>query len=307
LSPDRQSDEPPSAKPGERPAVIVISSHVARGSVGIRAAGFTLEARGHPVWAVPTVSLPFHPGHGQSARIVPEPEQFRKFLDDLASSPWVNEVAAVLTGYMADAAQAEAVAGFITRLKQENPSLTYLCDPVIGDAGGLYVPIEVALAIRDRLLPLADIATPNLFELAWLAAGDMDAPADLPRAAQMARGLPSTATIVTSAPAFMRGNIASLYCATGQAFAAEHRRIDGAPSGTGDLFSALFLSHTLAGTEPPRALERAAASTFEVIAQSVRAGSDELIAERCIGSLQRPMAMVTMRSLAAAETAPRPA
>ena len=50
-------------------AVIVVSSHVARGSVGNRAAVFALETLGHPVWAVPTVMLPWHPGHGRATRI----------------------------------------------------------------------------------------------------------------------------------------------------------------------------------------------------------------------------------------------
>ncbi|MBE0694401.1 MAG: pyridoxal kinase, partial [Aquamicrobium sp.] len=40
-------------------AVIVISSHVARGTVGNRAAVFALETLGLPVWAVPTVILPW--------------------------------------------------------------------------------------------------------------------------------------------------------------------------------------------------------------------------------------------------------
>jgi pyridoxine kinase len=42
-------------KSGIRPSVIVISSHVVRGSVGNRAAVFALETLGFPVWAVPTV------------------------------------------------------------------------------------------------------------------------------------------------------------------------------------------------------------------------------------------------------------
>jgi hypothetical protein len=46
-------------------AVIVVSSHVARGSVGNRAAVFALETLGFPIWAVPTVILPWHPGHGR--------------------------------------------------------------------------------------------------------------------------------------------------------------------------------------------------------------------------------------------------
>lgn len=277
--------------------MIVISSHVACGSVGIRATGFALEVRGHSVWSVPTISLPFHPGHGRSTRVVPDTEQFEGFLDDLANCAWIGGVAAVLTGYMAGAGQVEAAARFIESVKKTKPDLVYLCDPVIGDGGGLYVPQTVAAAIRDRLLPLADIATPNAFETAWLATGEGTAPTDLPATQAMARNLPNGATIVTSAPAFMRGNIASLYCGADGAIAAEHRRLEGAPSGTGDLFSALYLSHYLTGAKPASALERAAASTFEVIAHAVRHDSDELVLESCIGSLQRPMAMVTMRSL----------
>jgi len=45
-------------KPDAPRAVIVISSHVARGSVGNRAAVFALETLGFPVWAVPITSLP---------------------------------------------------------------------------------------------------------------------------------------------------------------------------------------------------------------------------------------------------------
>ena len=44
--------------------VISISSHVARGCVGNRAMVFALERLGFETWAVPTVLLPHHPGHG---------------------------------------------------------------------------------------------------------------------------------------------------------------------------------------------------------------------------------------------------
>ena len=68
-------------------AVIVVSSHVARGSVGNRAAVFALETLGHPVWAVPTVLLPWHPGHGRATRIVPDADQFSAFVKDLERAP----------------------------------------------------------------------------------------------------------------------------------------------------------------------------------------------------------------------------
>ncbi|TJU88461.1 MAG: pyridoxal kinase, partial [Mesorhizobium sp.] len=95
-------------KPDAPRAVIVISSHVARGSVGNRAAVFALETLGFPVWAVPTVILPWHPGHGRATRIVPPLDQFKALMADLERAPWLGEVGAVLSGYLGEAGQAEA-------------------------------------------------------------------------------------------------------------------------------------------------------------------------------------------------------
>ena len=126
---------------GDSPrAVIVVSSHVARGSVGNRAAVFALETLGFPVWAVPTVVLPWHPGHGRATRIVPPPGEFAALMKDLERAPWLGEVAAILSGYLGDASQAAAVASLVDAVRAKNGRAVYVCDPVIGDLGGLYVP-----------------------------------------------------------------------------------------------------------------------------------------------------------------------
>src|SRR5215207_193786 len=127
-------------EPAETPrAVIVVSSHVARGSVGNRAAVFALETIGHPVWAVPTVILPWHPGHGRATRIVPDPVQFAALMMDLENARWLGEVGAVLSGYLGEARQAVAVAALVAAVRARNPNAVYVCDPVMGDSGGLYV------------------------------------------------------------------------------------------------------------------------------------------------------------------------
>ena len=158
--------------PKARRAVIVVSSHVVRGTVGNRAAVFALETLGHPVWAVPTVILPWHPGHGRATRIVPQ--DFAALMNDLAGAPWLGEVGAVLSGYLGEAAQAAGVASLVAAVRARSPGALYVCDPVIGDAGGLYVPEATAAAIRDTLIPLADVATPNRFELEWLSGRKAD-------------------------------------------------------------------------------------------------------------------------------------
>jgi hypothetical protein len=193
---------PPSS--GSPKAVIVVSSHVARGSVGNRAAVFALEVLGHPVWAVPTVILPWHPGHGRATRIVPGPAEFAALMRDLENARWLGEVGAVLSGYLGHPEQAEAVASLVAAVKARNGAALYVCDPVMGDSGGLYVPAETASAIRDRLLPLADIATPNCFELEWLSGRQLP---DVKSVLSAALDLGPPTMLVTSAPALLAGSI----------------------------------------------------------------------------------------------------
>ena len=278
-----------------RRAVISISSHVVRGSVGNRAAGFALERLGFPVWAVPTIVLPWHPGHGPATRIVPDAEQFAALMNDLQAAPWLDEVGAVMSGYLGNAAQAQAVAALVRAMKKRNPQALYLCDPVIGDAGGLYVPPATAEAMRDLLLPLADIATPNRFELEWLTGETLNDNAAAARAA-LALGPPTM--LVTSAHALMAGSIGNLLVTAREVVLAEHRAVPNPPNGTGDLASALFLARLLEGQSAEKALRSVTAAVFEVVACAVKRGADELMLETDADSLAHPMAMVQTRRLA---------
>jgi pyridoxine kinase len=276
-------------------AVIVISSHVARGSVGNRAAVFALETLGFPVWAVPTVILPWHPGHGPATRIVPPPADFAALMKDLEGARWLGEVGAVLSGYLGDAAQAEAVASLVGAVKARNERAVYVCDPVIGDHGGLYVPEATAIAIRDRLMPVADVATPNRYELSWMSGEPLD---DISAVLRAARDAAPPTMLVTSAPAMMNGSIANLLLTPSRALLAEHRLIDRPPNGLGDLTAAVFLARHLAGQPPEKALQSTTAAVFEILARTARRGGDELQIETDAQSLSHPMAMVQTRQLA---------
>ena len=275
-------------------AVIVVSSHVARGSVGNRAAVFALETLGFPVWAVPTVILPWHPGHGRATRIVPDPEQFAALMRDLEDAPWIGEVGAVLSGYLGDAGQATAVASLVKAVRARNPKALYVCDPVMGDAGGLYVGPALAEALRDVLLPIADIATPNRYELEWISGGKLDDMRAVMHAALYA-GPPTM--LVTSAPAMIAGGIGNLLLTPSEALLAEHRIIERPPNGLGDLTASVFLARLLDGQPPAKALQSTTASVFEILARTAKRGGDELQLETDAQSLSHPMAMVQLRHL----------
>lgn len=279
--------------------ILAISSHVMRGGVGNRAVVFALESRGHAVWSVLTVILPWHPGHGRSTRIAIEPEAFAAALNDLKGAKWRGEVRAAMTGYFADAGQVRAAADLIRAFKAGDPGFVYLCDPVIGDAGGLYVAETVAAAIRDELLPLADVATPNRFELGWLADAGIGDNAAL---AAAARSTGISRLVVTSAHAMMKGAIANLLVEGDRLALAEHQALAAAPNGVGDLFSALFLSHLLEGLSAEEALRLSSSSVFEIATRSIRAGADELQLQAEAASLITPVASVEIRSLVSASS-----
>jgi len=279
---------------GAARAVVVISSHVARGSVGNRAAVFALETLGFPVWAVPTVILPWHPGHGRATRIVPPTEQFSALIGDLARAPWLDEVGAVLSGYLGEAGQADAVASLVRAVKAKNPQALYVCDPVMGDSGGLYVPEATATALRERLMPLADIATPNRYELEWMAGAKLP---DLGSTLVAALDAGPATMLVTSAPATMAGGTGNILLRGGEALLAEHRVIERPPNGLGDLTAAVYLARVLSGQKPAEALRTTTAAVYEILAHTAERGGDELQLETDARSLSRPTAVVELRHL----------
>lgn len=280
--------------PDIRPAVIVISSHVVRGSVGNRAAVFALETLGFPVWALPTVVLPWHPGHSRATRIVPPRGEFSSLIDDLCGAPWLGEVGGVLSGYLGEAGQAADVARLVGAVRAANPAALYVCDPVIGDAGGLYVPEPVAGAIAEQLITIADIATPNVHELAWLSGAPVPDMATMTAAAET---LGPARVLVTSALSMMAGSIGNMLVSGRQTIMAEHRQIPDAPNGLGDLMSATFLARLLEGMSEEKALQMATGTVFEILARTARRGGDELMLETDAQSLRTPMAMVNMRRM----------
>jgi pyridoxine kinase len=277
-------------------AIVAISSHVARGAVGNRAMVFALERLGFTVWSVPTVILPHHPGHGRAERIVLDADRFAALLETLLEDGRRTAVAGIISGYLGSALQVEAVARFVEAAKEARPDCLYLCDPVIGDAGALYVSAPLAELVRDRLLPLADAATPNAFECVWLAGAHHVADPDL---ALSARILPASVVLVTSAPALLRGHIGNLLVEKDGSWLLEHPALPNVAKGTGDLLSALLLARRLQGSAWPDASRLALSSVFEIAAATFEAGADELLLGQYQDALIAPRSPVGLRRVGA--------
>jgi pyridoxine kinase len=250
--------------------ILSIQSEVVVGHVGQGAARFALERLGHEVWALPTVLFSNHAGYPRVAGDAVSAGLLRRLLDGVAANGWLAECNAVLSGYLGAADQAEVIAEAVSAVKRANKSAIYCLDPVLGDNGRAYAKPGVAEAIARTLFPLADIVTPNAFELVTLS-GLRVRGASEAREAAARLGRPLVAA--TSVPDG-RDRIGILAATRHEAWFASTPRLDDVPHGAGDLFAALFVAAHLSGLALPDALRRATASVFHVLAAS--RGSNEL-------------------------------
>ena len=77
---------------------------------------------------------------------------------------------AVLSGYLGSADIGHAVAATVARVRAANADAVYCCDPVIGDVGrGVFVRPGIEEFMREVAVPIADVVTPNHFELDLLS------------------------------------------------------------------------------------------------------------------------------------------
>lgn len=261
-------------------SVISLQSEVVFGHVGNGAARLALQRLGQEVWAIPTVLFSNHAGYPSVAGGALPVEKITSLVDGLLANGWLPACDAVLSGYLGAPEQAAVVADTVRRVKAANPQALYCLDPVFGDGGRIYAKPGVEDAMARTLLPLADIVTPNAFELGVLSGLPIANAADARRAAQM---LPNRCVAVTSVPCG-HDRIGTLVCKDGEVWLASTSLLKNVPSGAGDLFAALFLGQTLIGHTPSGALELATRAVFHVLARSVAAQSREmlLVAEQSV-------------------------
>jgi pyridoxine kinase len=254
--------------------ILSVQSSVVFGHVGNSVAALPLMRLGHEVWRLDTVSFSNHPGHGSfSGRVVP-PAELAELLRGLKALDVLKGCRAVLSGYLGEAGTAAVVADAVSSVKSANPEAIYLLDPVIGDAGRVFVRPGVPEAIVEKLLPLADLCTPNVFELETLTGmkvTDLDS-ARVAAHALRRRG-PRT-VILTGLPE--NGRISTLAVTNQGLWRVTAPRVDRPLNGTGDLISALILGHYLGSKSIAEALRLAASGMAEAIEATVAAGQREL-------------------------------
>ncbi len=259
--------------------ILSIQSQVAWGHVGNAAAVFPLQRLGAEVWAVPTVLFSNHPGHGAFRGTPLDPALIRNLVAGVAERGVLARCDAVLSGYLGGVATGEAILDAVAQVKAANPAALYCLDPVIGDSGRVYVRPGIPEYLRDRALALADIATPNQFELEWLSGQPVATLAGAKAALAGLQALGPRCVLVTSlAVEDTPADCLDLLAAEGGAcWRLRTPRLAQHFSGAGDTIAALFLYHRLATGCVRTALEAAASATHGLLRRTAEAGATELL------------------------------
>lgn len=226
--------------PDTIPRVLSIQSHVVHGYVGNKSAVFPLQVLGFEVDSINTVQFSTHTAYKHIKGTMLE----NKEMEDLIEGLILNDVdfyTHFLTGYSRSPDSLKQIAEIIKKLRHKNPNLTYVCDPVMGDNGKMYVPDEILPVYRDIVVPLADIITPNQFEAEKLTGMQMK---DLDGALKIIRELhkKGVKTVVLSSTELGdKENIVAIASTKDACYKMLIPKLDAAFTGTGDLFAALFL------------------------------------------------------------------
>ncbi len=280
--------------------VLSISSQVVHGHVGNSCTAFVMQRMGHEVLGLPTILLSNRPGYEAIAGERIDAAKLDAMLEAVASNGWLADVDAIFTGYLPTREHAGLSQKWIARIKSLNPGAIYLCDPIIGDEpGGMYIDESAALAVRDGLVPLADILTPNAFELSWLSDRATGNAAEAIAAANL---LSCPAVLVTSAPANMPNSLANILVEASGAAATVSPRQTVQAHGTGDFFASHFLSAKLNGLDNRTALRAATAAINIVLGASVGRGELAIVETQAAWAKSDP-ALAPLASIAGADTA----
>ncbi|PQZ27096.1 pyridoxal kinase [Ochrobactrum vermis] len=259
-------------------SIISIQSQVVHGHVGNSAAVLPMQAHGLNVAAVPTTLLSNNPHFETMRGRVLESELVGDLLRGVEERGLIETSRYIVSGYLGSQANGDVVAAFVERARQINPDIKYICDPVMGDTNlGVFVADPVVECIVERLVPLADLLTPNQFELGLITQTEVTSWPALETAVARVQAFRGAKLVVTGCnladtPEGLLENI--VFDRKGTRLASSHLPI--LPVGTGDLFTGLLTAKLARGNTLVEAARGAAATVFEVLKRTMEAGEQDM-------------------------------
>ena len=264
--------------------ILSIQSWVSYGHVGNASAVFPLQRLGAEVWAINTVQFSNHTGYGDWTGAVYSGQSVRDLVDGIAARGALERCDAVLSGYVGGADIGDAILHAVGSVRRAHPAALYCCDPVIGDTDtGVYVRPGIEAFLREQALPVADIATPNRFEIERLTGLECatlhGAKQAVLRLRSMLHANGPACVLLTSLEAdeTPAGFIDMMTFEDGAFHLLRTPRLGVTVNGAGDAIAALFLFHRLRNGSAVAALEAAGSSVFGLLRRTEQAGSREIL------------------------------
>jgi len=260
-------------------SILSIQSAVAYGHVGNSAAVFALQRIGTEVWPVYTVNFSNHTGYGQWRGPVMPATDVAEVITGVEERGAFEEVQAVLSGYQGGSDIGGVILDAVRRVKAANPDAIYACDPVMGNAkSGCFVHPDIPVLLRDRVVPQADLITPNQFELGYLTDTDPHTIADTLASVDTARAMGPSSVLVTSVqrPDAPADTVEMLAVVGDEAWIAQTPLLPLKANGSGDVTAALFTAHLLSTGDAKESLERTISSVFDLLRVTHESGRREL-------------------------------
>lgn len=259
--------------------ILSIQSAVAYGHVGNSAAVFPLQRIGVEVLPVYTVNFSNHTGYGAWRGPLIPPEDVREVVTGIEERGAFPAIDAVLSGYQGSEGIGDVIIDAVARVKAANPDAVYACDPVMGNAkSGCFVAPAIPVLLREKVVPVADIITPNQFELGFLTETEPDTIESTLASADLARAMGPRTVLVTSVerPDREPDTIEMMVVDDSGAWIVQTPLLPMKANGSGDVTAALFTAHYLATGDAAEALARTTSSVWDLLRETYESGEREL-------------------------------
>jgi pyridoxine kinase len=260
--------------------ILSIQSHVVYGHVGNAAAVFPLQRLGVEVWPLHTVQFSNHTGYGSWKGRVFDGHSIDELMQGIKERDVLSKCDGVLSGYMGSPDLGFAILNAVKDVKEANPNALYCCDTVIGDVGrGIFVRPGVPEFMVEHALEVADIITPNHFELEYLSNQKVEDISALKEAVLKVQSKGPKIILVTSVDVKETPNdsldlVASI---DGKFWRVRTPRLNLTLSGSGDVTAALFYAHYLRSRSVKVALSEVSASIYGLLKRTEMAASREMV------------------------------
>ncbi|KAK9872886.1 hypothetical protein WA026_020240 [Henosepilachna vigintioctopunctata] len=227
------------------PKILSIQSHVVHGYVGNKSAVFPLQLLGFEVDSINSVQLCTHTGYKKVTGQILKEDDLADLVEGLKENQ-LDKYDYLLTGYVGSFSFLQEIAKVYEHLKSVNSNIIFVCDPVMGDNGQLYVPKELIPLYIDTIVPIADILTPNHFELELLTERKVDNLEDAWKSIDMLHSKGCKTVVVSSSELGEADHLLALASTklgeTNQKVTITLKKKQGTFVGTGDIFAALTLA-----------------------------------------------------------------